>query len=194
MNVLLIDNYDSFTFNLVQQLQGLGAEVVVHRNDRIDLPAIRALGPTHVVLSPGPGRPDHPRDFGVCRPIIDHLTHTPILGVCLGHQGIGWRMGGQVVAAPTIVHGKTDRITHSGIGLFAGLPHPLTVMRYHSLVVDRASLPDSLVVTAENADGLIMAMRHRTRPLFGVQFHPESIGTPDGDALLRNFLAIRGAA
>lgn len=189
MSVLLIDNYDSFTHNLLQQIWGLGAEVTVVRNDAVDLAGVRALAPSHVVLSPGPGRPDVPRDFGVCRDVIDHLTAVPVLGVCLGHQGIGWRMGGRVVAAPEIVHGKTDTVTHTGSGLFAGLPAPLQVMRYHSLVVERATLPACLQVTAETHSGLVMALRHRQRPLYGLQFHPESIGTPDGDGLLRNFLA-----
>lgn len=194
MSVLLIDNYDSFTHNLLQQLWGLGAEVSVVRNDRIDLATIRDRAPSHIVLSPGPGRPDHPRDFGVCRDIIDHLPGVPTLGVCLGHQGIGWRMGGRVVPAPDIVHGKTDTISHHSTGLFAGLPRPLTVMRYHSLMVERETLPDCLYVTAENDDGIIMGLAHRARPLYGLQFHPESIGTPDGDGLIANFLAIGSPA
>ena len=189
--VLLIDNYDSFAHNLMQALWGLGAEVTVVRNDAIDLAGARAAHPTHVVLSPGPGRPDVARDFGVCADLIDHLTDTPILGVCLGHQGIAWRMGGVVVRAPEIVHGKIDTITHDGTGLFAGLPQPMPVMRYHSLVADAARLPDCLRVTARTSSGLVMAMRHRSRPLFGVQFHPESIGTPDGPALLARFLRVR---
>ncbi len=189
MTVLLIDNYDSFSHNLMQQIWGLGATVRVVRNDAISLAEIRALAPSHVVISPGPGRPDVPRDFGVCRDVIDALVDVPVLGVCLGHQGIGWRMGGQVVAAPEIVHGKTAQITHDGRGLFTGLPAPLTVMRYHSLVVDRDAVPDCLAVTATTPDGLVMGLRHRSRPLMGLQFHPESIGTPDGDGLLRNFLA-----
>jgi anthranilate synthase/aminodeoxychorismate synthase-like glutamine amidotransferase len=189
--VLLIDNYDSFAHNLMQALWGLGAEVTVVRNDAIDRSGAVAADPTHVVLSPGPGRPEVPRDFGVCADLIDHLTDTPLLGVCLGHQGIAWRMGGAVVRAPEIVHGKVDRITHDGEGLFAGLPQPLPVMRYHSLTVDADRLPDCLTVTARTAGGLVMGLRHRARPLFGVQFHPESIGTPDGPSLLANFLAVR---
>ncbi|MEL6347238.1 MAG: aminodeoxychorismate/anthranilate synthase component II [Myxococcota bacterium] len=190
MNVLLIDNYDSFTHNLLQQMWGLGARVEVVRNDAVDVVGVRRRAPSHVVLSPGPGRPERPYDFGVCSDIIDQMTDTPILGVCLGHQGIGWRMGGQVVRAPAVVHGKVDEITHTGEGLFAGLPQPLPVMRYHSLMLARAGLPDTLRVTAENAEGLVMAVAHRDRPLFGLQFHPESIGTPDGDGVLSNFLQV----
>lgn len=191
MKVVLVDNYDSFTHNLVQQLWGLGAEVVVLRNDAVELDGIRALEPTHVVLSPGPGRPENPRDFGVCREVIDQLVDVPTLGVCLGHQGIGWRMGGRVVRAPAIVHGKVDKVMHDHAGLFAGLPDPLPVMRYHSLVVERSSLPPCLEVTAETEDHLVMGIQHVSRPLFGLQFHPESIGTPLGDALMRNFLEVR---
>ncbi|MCB9688183.1 MAG: aminodeoxychorismate/anthranilate synthase component II [Alphaproteobacteria bacterium] len=190
MNVVLVDNYDSFTHNLVQHLRTLDATVTVVRNDAVDLDGLRALAPTHVVLSPGPGRPEVREDFGVCGDVIDALVDVPVLGVCLGHQGIGWRLGGRVVRAPSIVHGKTDRVAHDGTGLFAGLPDPLTVMRYHSLVIERSSVPDGLRVTATNGEGLVMAVAHVDRPLFGVQFHPESIGTPDGLGLLRNFLEI----
>ncbi len=191
--VLLIDNYDSFAHNLMQALWALGAEVRVVRNDRITLAEARDWAPSHVVLSPGPGRPDVPRDFGVCADLIDHFTDVPTLGVCLGHQGIAWRLGGVVVRAPEIVHGKVDHVQHDGRGLFAGLPQPMPVMRYHSLVAQRSDLPDVLEVSATTVDGLVMGLRHRSRPLFGVQFHPESIGTPDGPALLANFLAVEGA-
>lgn len=199
--VLLIDNYDSFTFNLYQYLYELGLPgqpfegltVEVHRNDALTLQAALDRAPTHIVLSPGPGRPERPRDFGVCAELLDALAPTvPTLGVCLGHQGLCWRLGGQVIKAPKVMHGKTDRIIHTGEGLFADLPHPLTVMRYHSLVVDRASLPDGLTITAENAEGLIMAVAHTEWPLVGVQFHPESVGTPEGHGLLANFLKMRG--
>ena len=191
--VLLIDNYDSFAHNLMQALWGLGAEVQVVRNDRITLEEAVARRPTHVVLSPGPGRPEVPRDFGVCAALIDHLTATPLLGVCLGHQGIAWRMGGAVVRAPSIVHGKVEPISHDGQGLFAGLPDPLPVMRYHSLMADPQRIPADLEVSARAGDGVVMGLRHRHRPLFGVQFHPESIGTPDGPTLLANFLAVEAA-
>ncbi len=188
--VLVIDNYDSFTYNLYQYLSELGAAAEVVRNDAVDLDGIRSHRPTHIVLSPGPGHPERPRDFGVCADVIAHVTETPVLGVCLGHQGIAHHLGGRVVRAPEIVHGKTDDISHDATGLFAGLPTPLTVMRYHSLVVDPVALPEVLRVTARNRAGLIMGLAHRSRPLFGVQFHPESIGTPEGHRLLANFLAV----
>lgn len=194
--VLIVDNYDSFTHNLYQQIAVQGAEVHVVRNDAIDLAGVRALAPTHVVLSPGPGHPANARDFGVCGAILDELAPTglPILGVCLGHQGIVHRLGGDVVRAPEIVHGKTGRIRHDDEGLFAGAPQPMTAMRYHSLVAASDTLPACLRVTATLDEPgkapLIMAVAHTSLPLFGVQFHPESIGTPDGDALIRNFLAV----
>jgi len=191
--VLVIDNYDSFTYNLYQYLCELGAETHVIRNDAIDLDGIRAMAPSHIVLSPGPGSPDKPRDFGVCADVITADLGVPLLGVCLGHQGIAHHLGGRVVRAPEIVHGKTDAIRHGGAGLFAGLPDPLTVMRYHSLMIDAEHLPPTLRITARNAAGLVMGIAHRQRPVFGVQFHPESIGTPDGRRLLANFLAV-GAA
>ncbi len=189
--VLLVDNYDSFTHNLYQLLGEAGARVDVVRNDAIDLDGARALDPTHVVLSPGPGHPGRPRDFGVCGALIERLAPTvPTLGVCLGHQGIAHHLGGEVVSACRIMHGKVDAIRHDGQGLFAGLPAPLEVMRYHSLCVDRDSLPDDLRVTAEADDGTVMALAHRVWPLVGVQFHPESIGTPRGRTLVDNFLAM----
>ena len=192
--VLLIDNYDSFTYNLYQYLGELGAETFVHRNDAISLEECCNLKPTHIVLSPGPGHPGIPRDFGICTEILKALAPTiPTLGVCLGHQGIAHHLGGEVIRAPEIVHGKTDAITHDGKGIFEGLPNPLTVMRYHSLVVAEDSLPACLEVTARNGGGLNMAMRHRDWPLIGMQFHPESIGTPEGHGLLRNFLKMEGA-
>lgn len=190
--VLLVDNYDSFTWNLAHDFGRTGAEVVVVRNDGIDLAGIRAFAPSHIVLSPGPGRPERPADFGVCADILEHLTDIPLLGVCLGHQGLARQCGARIVHAPVAMHGKTSSIRHHARGLFAGLPNPLQVMRYHSLVVDRSSLPPELVVTAETEDGLVMALAHRTRPLWGLQFHPESIGSPQGHLLLEAFLA-RGA-
>ncbi len=192
--VLVIDNYDSFTYNLHQYLCELGAESHVIRNDAIDLHGIRALDPSHIVLSPGPGSPDKPRDFGVCADVITAKLGRPVLGVCLGHQGIAHHLGGRVVRAPEIVHGKTDVITHDASGVFADMPEALTVMRYHSLTVEPESLPADLRITAQNRAGLIMGLAHRTRPLFGVQFHPESIGTPDGHRMLQNFLAVAPAA
>lgn len=187
--VLLIDNYDSFTHNLRQALLELGAEVLVHRNDTLTLSEAQDLDPTHVVLSPGPGRPEVPRDFVVCKDLIDHFD-GPLLGICLGHQGLAWRMGGTVVHAPTIKHGKMDTIQILGGDLFAGLPDRLQVMRYHSLTVDPTSVPDCLTVTARTADGVIMGVQHKERPLYGLQFHPESVGTPDGPAMLARFLNV----
>ena len=192
--MLLIDNYDSFTHNLYQALCVVGApgtEVVVVRNDALDLDGVRALDPSHIVLSPGPGRPEVEADFGLCGPALDAFAATrPMLGVCLGHQGLVWKLGGAVVRAPRVMHGKADWIAHDGSGLFAGIAAPMEVMRYHSLVVDADRLPPELVVTARNAEGLVMAVQHRTWPLYGVQFHPESIGTPHGPALLGNFLRV----
>ena len=189
--LLMIDNYDSFTWNLVQYLQSLGAEVKVVRNDELTVPQIRALAPERIVISPGPCTPN---EAGVSVDVIRELgPDTPLLGVCLGHQGIGQAYGGNVVRAKNIMHGKTSRIRHEGRGVFAGLPDAYEATRYHSLVVDRDTLPQALEVTAwtENPDGSfeeIMGLRHREHPVEGVQFHPESILTEHGHALLRNFL------
>ncbi|MGE4358266.1 MAG: aminodeoxychorismate/anthranilate synthase component II [Lysobacteraceae bacterium] len=189
--LLMVDNYDSFTFNLVQYFQMLGAEVRVERNDALTVDEIRALAPSHIVISPGPCTPN---EAGVSLEMIERLgPTTPILGVCLGHQSIGQAYGGTVVRAGRIMHGKTSRIRHRGTGVFAGLPDDYEATRYHSLVVDKASLPEALEVTAwtENPDGSmeeIMGIRHREYPVEGVQFHPESILTEHGHALLRNFL------
>jgi anthranilate synthase component II len=190
--VLVLDNYDSFTYNLAQLIGALGAEPIVVRNDATDLAGIDALAPTHLVLSPGPGRPSEARDFGICGQALLHYGPTlPILGVCLGHQGIVHYLGGTIVQAPTIVHGKQSRIRHDGRGVFAGLPEDVGVMRYHSLVADPASLPSCLRVTATTRDDhLIMAVSHESWPMTGVQFHPESIGTPSGRLLMSNFLGI----
>ena len=185
--VLVIDNYDSFVYNLVQELGELGADPVVHRNDAIDVDGIRAAAPDAVLISPGPGRPE---DAGVSLGVIEELAgELPILGVCLGHQAIGQVYGGEVVAAPTLMHGKTSSIHHDGRGLFVGLPEPFVATRYHSLVVDPGSVPDVLEVTASTGDGVIMGLRHRTLDVEGVQFHPESLLTPSGPSLLSNFLA-----
>ncbi len=189
--LLMIDNYDSFTWNLVQYLQMLGAEVKVVRNDELSVDAIAALAPERIVISPGPRTPD---EAGVSLDVLRQLgATTPILGVCLGHQGIGQAYGGDVVRAGRIMHGKTSPIRHHGRGVFAGLPDAFDATRYHSLVVDKATLPDCLEVTAwtEDADGSveeIMGLRHREHPVEGVQFHPESILTQHGHALLQNFL------
>jgi anthranilate synthase component 2 len=189
--LLLIDNYDSFTFNLAQYLGELGQDVKVLRNDAVDVAAMRALNPECIVISPGPGTPDQ---AGVSLALIRELAgEIPILGVCLGHQAIGQAFGGKVVRAQEIMHGKTSPIRHHGVGVFAGLPDPFEATRYHSLVVERASLPDCLEITAwtERADGTfdeIMGLRHKALAVEGVQFHPESILTRSGHDLLRNFL------
>ena len=186
--VLVIDNYDSFVYNLVQYLGELGADPVVHRHDQVTLAELEALAPDAVLVSPGPGRPE---DAGVSNEAIRVFGErgVPVLGVCLGHQCIGQLYGGDVVRAPRVMHGKTSTITHDGAGVFAGLPNPITATRYHSLVVERESVPAVLTVTAESEDGLVMGVRHRDLPVEGVQFHPESILTESGHALLRNFLA-----
>ena len=187
--VLVIDNYDSFVYNLVQELGELGADPVVHRNDAIDVAGIRAAAPDLILISPGPGRPE---DAGVTPSVIGELAGViPILGVCLGHQAIGQVFGGRIVQAPSLMHGKTSAIHHDGRGVFVGLPDPFTATRYHSLVVDPATVPDALEVTARTSDGVIMGLRHRTLAVEGVQFHPESLLTPEGPTLLSNFLAAR---
>jgi anthranilate synthase component II len=191
--ILVIDNYDSFTYNLVQYLGELGAElpiakeVQVYRNDQITLEQIQQLQPDAIVISPGPGRPE---DAGISPQVIAELGATlPILGVCLGHQGIGQVFGGKITSAPVMMHGKTSPVHHTGVGVFAGLESPLTATRYHSLVIDRPTCPDSLEITAWVEDGTIMGVRHRQYPhIQGVQFHPESILTNLGKQLLRNFL------
>jgi len=189
--LLVIDNYDSFTYNLVQYLGELGEDPLVVRNDAITLDAIAALAPEGIVLGPGPGTPV---DAGITIPVIQRFGATvPILGVCLGHQAIGEAYGGRVIRAPRgVMHGKTSRVRHDGTGLFAGVPDPLEVMRYHSLVVEHGSFPAVLEVTAVATDDAteIHALRHRAHRVFGVQFHPESIGTPDGKRLLTNFLTL----
>ena len=185
--VLVIDNYDSFVYNLVQYLGELGAEPIVRRNDECSLDELAAMEPDAVLISPGPGRPE---DAGVSIEAIRRFGEhgTPVLGVCLGHQCIGGMYGGNVVRAPAVMHGKTSEITHTSEGVFSGLPVPFTATRYHSLVVDRASVRSPLVVTAESEDGLVMGLRHSEFPIEGVQFHPESILTTGGHALLENFL------
>jgi anthranilate synthase component II len=186
--VVVIDNYDSFVYNLVQYLGELGAEPIVYRHDELDLAGLRRLEPDALLVSPGPGRPEA---AGLSNEaILDCATRgVPVLGVCLGHQCIGHVYGGDVVRAPQVMHGKTSVISHDGAGVFAGLPDPLRATRYHSLVVDRGSVPADLIVSAESEDGTVMGLRHRSLPVEGVQFHPESILTESGHALLRNFLS-----
>lgn len=185
--VVVIDNYDSFVFILVQYLGELGCDLVVHRNDDLTVEELAALGPDAILISPGPGTPD---DAGISLDTIATLGPTiPTLGVCLGHQSIGQVFGGDVVRAPSVMHGKTSTVSHHNVGIFEGLDERLTVTRYHSLIVDRASIPDSLEITAESDDGIVMGLRHREFPIEGVQFHPESVLTDSGHAMLRNFLA-----
>ncbi len=189
--LLLIDNYDSFTYNLVHYFGELGAEVEVHRNDAITVDQALGLDATGIVLSPGPCDPDR---AGICLELIRRAAGVvPILGVCLGHQAAGQAFGGKVVRAPTVMHGKVSRIVHHGDGLFQGLPSPLSATRYHSLVVERESLPDCLEVTAETEDHIVMGLAHRQHNVYGVQFHPESIASEHGHALLANFLKVTEA-
>jgi anthranilate synthase component 2 len=184
--LLMIDNYDSFTFNLVQYFGELGEDVQTVRNDHIDVAGMAALMPERIVFSPGPCTP---AEAGVCVEAIRHFAgRLPMLGVCLGHQAMGAALGGHIVRAQRPMHGKTSRIAHDGKGVFAGLPQDFTVVRYHSLVIDRDTMPAELVVTATSEDGEVMGVRHRSLPLEGVQFHPESIRSEQGHALLRNFL------
>lgn len=190
-NVLLLDNYDSFTYNLYQYLSELKAQVAVHRNDEITLAEIAKQNFSHIVISPGPGTPEKKKDFGVCSEVIRKLgKEIPILGVCLGHQGIIHVFGGKIKRAPSIMHGKTSLIKHKHKGIFQNIRNPLEVMRYHSLIGDRKTLPKELEVTAETKDKLIMAVQHKKYPIFGIQFHPESIGTEEGKKILENFLDI----
>lgn len=185
--LLLIDNYDSFTYNLYQYLCELGADVLVRRNDEVTIDEIECLRPERIVISPGPGNPD---DAGVSVEVVRRFGPTlPLLGVCLGHQCIGAAFGGRVIHADTLMHGKSSLVYHDGRGVLADLPSPFEAIRYHSLVVDRSSLPDCLDVTAQTATGTIMGLKHRTYPIHGVQFHPESIMTLVGKDLLRNFLS-----
>lgn len=188
--VFVLDNYDSFTYNLVQYLGELGATVHVARNDELTVEQVAALRPNRVLLSPGPCTPS---EAGILVPLIkhfaQHLSQTPIFGVCLGHQAIGEAFGGRVIRAPQLMHGKTSPVTHSGTGIFSGLDSPLTCTRYHSLIVEAATLPAELEVTATTGP-IIMALRHRTLPIAGVQFHPESVLTDGGHQMIRNFLAM----
>ncbi len=190
--VLVIDNYDSFVYNLVQYLGELGTTPIVHRHDALSLAELRAIEPDALLVSPGPGRPE---DAGISNDAIRDFGERgiPVLGVCLGHQCIGQVYGGEVVRAPQVMHGKTSEIRHAGTGVFAGLPNPITATRYHSLVVEPGSVPSCLEITAEADDGVVMGLRHRELPIEGVQFHPESILTDAGRDLLRNFLAARAA-
>ena len=188
--LILIDNYDSFTYNLVHYLGELGAESVVIRNDKISAEEVMAKKPQAIVLSPGPCTPN---EAGVCLDLIKKAGPTiPLLGVCLGHQSIGQSYGGKVIRAAQPMHGKLSTISNTGKGVFKGLPYKFEITRYHSLIVERSTLPDCLEITAETADGIIMGLQHKTHPVHGVQFHPESIASEQGHALLANFLALAG--
>lgn len=184
--ILIIDNYDSFTYNLVQYLGELGAEIEVRRNDQTTVAEIERLNPKRIVISPGPKAPD---DAGICLEVIRQFAgHKPLLGVCLGHQAIGQAFGGKVVRAPQVMHGKTSLIAHDGKTIFSDLPNPFPATRYHSLIVERESLPSCLEISATSPDGLIMGLRHKEMPVEGVQFHPESVLTDAGKQLLANFI------
>ncbi|HMD95731.1 MAG TPA: aminodeoxychorismate/anthranilate synthase component II [Terriglobia bacterium] len=186
--VLIIDNYDSFTYNLVQYLGELGASIEVRRNDQVTVDEIERMAPERIVISPGPKTPS---DAGICLDVIQRLSgQVPILGVCLGHQAIGQAFGGKVVRAPEIMHGKTSQIAHDGKTVFSGLPNPFPATRYHSLIVERTRLPDCLEISATSPDGLIMGLRHKQMKVEGVQFHPESVLTGAGKELLANFLRL----
>ena len=189
--ILMIDNYDSFTYNLVQYLGVLGSEVEVHRNDKITLDEIESMKPERIVISPGPGTP---QSAGITIPVIERFhSKVPMLGVCLGHQGIGAAFGGRVVHAAQLMHGKTSEISHDGKSIFLDLPDPFTATRYHSLAIERKSLPSCLEVSAVAEDGEIMGLRHREYPVEGIQFHPESILTKEGMSILQNFLNLEDA-
>jgi anthranilate synthase/aminodeoxychorismate synthase-like glutamine amidotransferase len=189
-HVLLIDNYDSFTYNLVQALAILGAKITVKRHDKITVEEANAMQPSHLMVSPGPGRPE---DAGISVAVVsDMMSRVPVLGVCLGHQAIAHALGGCIEQAQTLMHGKASPVYHDGRTLFEGLPNPFNAGRYHSLAVTEQELPEDLVVSAYTSDGEIMGVRHRTLPTEGVQFHPESVLTPEGDRLLRNFLDLEG--
>jgi anthranilate synthase/aminodeoxychorismate synthase-like glutamine amidotransferase len=192
LRIVIVDNYDSFVYNLFQRFGELtGAASTVVRNDRVSVREIASMRPTHVVISPGPGSPHDPAYFGVCREVILELGKTtPLLGVCLGHQGIAAVFGGKVVRAPVVMHGKTSPALHDGTGVFAGIASPAVVMRYHSLVVERETLPADLRVNATTEEGIVMGLVHREHPIHGVQFHPESIGSGTGTRMLKNFLEL----
>jgi anthranilate synthase/aminodeoxychorismate synthase-like glutamine amidotransferase len=187
--ILIVDNYDSFTYNLMQEMAELGAAPTVVRNDAWTLSQVREFAPDGIVISPGPGTPENASDIGISNDVIRELGPTvPLLGVCLGHQCIGHVFGARILRAPTLLHGKVSQIYHRGEGVLDGLPIPFEATRYHSLIVDRATLPHELKVTAETSDELVMAVRHRQYPIEGVQFHPESVLTVDGPKMLKNFL------
>jgi anthranilate synthase/aminodeoxychorismate synthase-like glutamine amidotransferase len=186
MKILVIDNYDSFTYNLVQLVGRFTPDITVVRNDRISLEEIRSLNPDKIIISPGPGKPE---DSNISLSVISELgQHIPILGVCLGHQGIGLSFGGRIIHAPTLMHGKSSQIKHDGQGIYDKIPQNFLAARYHSLVIDRNSLPDSLKITAETADAIVMGVRHKKLPIEGIQFHPESVLTLEGENIIKNWM------
>ncbi len=188
MKILVIDNYDSFTFNLVQLIGKFTADIVIKRNDRTSLDEINSLRPDKIVISPGPGVPE---DSKISLEVIKECgKHTPVLGVCLGHQGIGYSFGAKIINAPSLMHGKTSFILHDGKTIYKNIQQKFQAGRYHSLVIDRNSLPDDLIISAESDDGVVMGVRHKNFPIEGIQFHPESILTPDGEILIKNWLAL----
>lgn len=189
--ILIIDNYDSFTYNLYQQVGKFTDDIIVARNDKISLEEIEKLNPSHIILSPGPGNPMVERDFGICREILKKIKTIPILGVCLGHQGIYVEYGGKIIKNLP-VHGKKDTIIHKNSRLFKDIPERFEIIRYHSLICDSTTVPEELKVTSLTDDNIIMAIEHEEYPLFGIQFHPESIGSSYGDTVIKNFLDIRG--
>ena len=189
MSVLIIDNYDSFVYNLYQYIGSLGVHPFIRKNDKTTISDIKKLNPSHIIISPGPGNPDSKKYFGQCYQIIDSFyKKIPILGVCLGHQGIVSCFGGEILKAKTIMHGKTSKIVHNKQGIFHGIKSPLNGMRYHSLIIDPLSLPSCLEAIAQTEDGVIMGIKHKNYPLYGIQFHPESIGTEGGYNILDNFI------
>lgn len=186
--ILIIDNYDSFTYNLYQLMGELHEDIIVKRNNEISIEEIKKLNPERIVISPGPGRPDNKRDFGICSQVIHKFGNlTPILGVCLGHQGIFNAFGGEIIRTEP-VHGKTSQIFHNEDNIFKGVKNPLTAARYHSLLCNRETTPECIEIIARNSEGMIMAIKHKINPIVGLQFHPESVGTPDGRKILKNFL------
>jgi len=189
MKIVIIDNYDSFTFNLYQYIAEFESETMVFRNDRVSIAELKAINPDKIIISPGPGRPDDPAYFGICAAVIKEFARNiPILGVCLGHQGIANLYGAHIIIADKVMHGKTSQVIHNADSIFKNVPKLFEVMRYHSLIIQLESLPNSFNIIAKTKEGIIMGIKHKSLPLYGLQFHPESVGTPDGKQILQNFL------
>jgi len=189
--ILIIDNYDSFTYNLYQLVGKFTSDIIVKRNDAVSISEIKKFNPSHIIISPGPGNPNNERDFGICRDVLKEFKDTPILGVCLGHQGIFIEYGGKIINNLP-VHGKKDDITHSDSRIFEGIPERFEIIRYHSLICDSTYIPKDLIVTSYTDDNIIMSIEHKKYPTYGIQFHPESIGSEYGDSIIKNFLEIKG--